>query len=101
MLPKLEDEEAKAKFKKNGVKGKRILIGSIKDHLVPNVSELNIAKEMFYSLTILYEINNTSQKLTLHNQLRNVTMNTLEMIANFFTRISHIKDQLAAIGDPV
>jgi hypothetical protein len=30
-----------------------------------------------------------------------VTMNKSETIANFFTRISQIKDQLAAIGDPV
>ena len=41
MLPEPEGEEAKAKFKKNEVKAKRrILIDSIKDHLIPNVSEL-------------------------------------------------------------
>jgi hypothetical protein len=101
MLPEPEDEEAKAKFKKNEVKAKRILTDSIKDHLIPNVSELKTAKEMFDALTRLYESKNTSQKLTLRHQLRNVTMNKSETIANFFTRISQIKDQLAAIGDPV
>jgi hypothetical protein len=39
-LPKPEDEKAQAKFKKNEVKAKRILTYSIKDHLIPNVSEL-------------------------------------------------------------
>jgi hypothetical protein len=38
MLPKPEDKEAKAKFKKNEVKAKRILTDSINDHLIPNVS---------------------------------------------------------------
>jgi signal recognition particle GTPase len=88
MLPKPEDEEAKAKFKKNEVKAKRILTDSIKDHLIPNVLELKIAKEMFDALTRLYERKNTNQKLTLRHQLRNMTMNKSETIANFFTRIS-------------
>jgi hypothetical protein len=60
MLPKLEDEEAKEKFKKNEVKDKRILTDSIKDHPIPNVSKLNTLKDMFYSLTRLYESKNTS-----------------------------------------
>ena len=101
MLLEPEDEEAKEKFKKNEVKAKRILTDSIKDHLIPNVSKLKTAKEMFDSLTKLYERKNTSRKLTLWHQLINVTMNKSETIANFFTRISQIKDQLAAIGDPV
>ena len=64
MLPEPKDEEAKENFKKNEVKAKRILIDSIKDHLIPNVSELNTTKEMFDSLTRLYERKNTSRRLT-------------------------------------
>jgi hypothetical protein len=60
MLPEPEDEEAKANFKKNEVKAKRILTDSIKDHLIPNVSKLKTPKEMFNSLTKLYESKNTS-----------------------------------------
>ena len=56
---------------------------------------------MFDSLNRLYEIKNTNRNLTLQHQLKNVTMNKSEMIANFFTRISCIKGQLVAIGDPV
>jgi hypothetical protein len=88
MLPETEDEEAKAKFKKNEVKTKRILTDSIKDHPIPNISELKTAKEMFDALTRLYESKNISRKPTLQHQLRNVTMNKPETIANFFTRIS-------------
>jgi hypothetical protein len=38
MLPELEEEDSKDKFKKNEIKAKRILIDSIKDHLIPIVS---------------------------------------------------------------
>jgi hypothetical protein len=101
MLSKAKDEEEKEKFIKNEVKAERILTNSIKDHLIPNVLELNTTKEMFDSLTRLYERRNTNCKLTLWHQLRKVTMNKSETIVNFFTRISLIKDQLATIGDPI
>ena len=38
VLPEPEEEDSKAKFKKNEIKAKRILTDSIKDHLIPNVS---------------------------------------------------------------
>jgi hypothetical protein len=75
LLPEPKEEEANTNFKRNEVKAKRILTDSIKDHLIPNVSKLNTSKEMFDALTRLYERKNTSRKLTLRHQLRNVTMN--------------------------
>jgi hypothetical protein len=100
-FPKSEDEEARAKFKKNEVKAQRILTDSIKDHLIPNVLELKTPKEMFNALTRIYESKNTSRKLTLRHQLMNMTMNKSEIVVNYFMKISQIKDQLVAIGDPV
>ena len=81
-LPEPEDEEAKSKFKKNEVKAKRIVKESIKDHLIPNVSKFKIPKEMLVSLTRLYESKNTSRKLTLRHQLKNVMMNKSEIVSN-------------------
>jgi hypothetical protein len=88
VLPEPEEEDPKTKFRKNEIKAKRILTDSIKDHLIPNVSELKTPKEIFYSLTRLYESKNTIQKLTLRHQLRNTTMKKSETIANYFMRIS-------------
>jgi hypothetical protein len=62
VLPELEEEDVEAKYKKNEIKAKRILINSIKDHLIPSVSELKTPKEMFDALTRLYERKNTSRK---------------------------------------
>jgi hypothetical protein len=96
-----EEEDAKEKYKKNAINAKRILKDSIKDHLIPNVSALKTPKEMFDSLTRLYERKNTSRKLTLRNQLKNMMMNKSDTISTYFMRISQIKDKLATIGDSV
>ena len=50
-----EGDEAKALHKKNLVKAKRIIADSMKDHLIPQVSSLKKSKEMFDSLTKLFE----------------------------------------------
>jgi hypothetical protein len=72
---------------------------SIKDQLIPNVPELKTPKEMFDSLTRLYERKNTSKKLTLRHKIRNVMMNKSKTMSNYFMKISQIKDHLVAIGD--
>ena len=71
-VPIPEGDEAKALHKKNLVKDKRIIAYSIKDHLIPQVSSLNTPKEMFDSLTKLFEGKNINQKITLINQLKYV-----------------------------
>ena len=62
------------------VKGKKIIVDSIKDHLIPQVSSLNTPKEMFDSLNKLFEGNNINQKMTLRNQLRNVKIHNAEIV---------------------
>ena len=68
-VPVPEGDEVKALHKRNLVKAKRIIIDSIKDHLIPQVSSLNTPKEMFDSLTKLFEGKNINRKMTLRNQL--------------------------------
>ena len=66
-FPVREGDEAKALHKKNYFKAKRIIADSIKDHLIPQVSSLKKPKEMFDSLTKLFEGKNINQKMTLRN----------------------------------
>ena len=54
----LEGDEEKALHKKKLVMGKRIIIDSIKDHLIPYVSPLKTPKAMFDALTKLFEEKN-------------------------------------------
>ena len=62
----------KALHEKNLVKAKKIVADSITDHLIPQVSSLMTPKEMFDSLTKIFEGKNIHQKMTLRNQLKNV-----------------------------
>ena len=54
-VPVPEGDEAKALLhKKKLVMSKRIIVDSIKDHLIPQVSSLKTPKEMFDSMTKLF-----------------------------------------------
>jgi hypothetical protein len=100
-VPKPNEDEAKAKYKKNLVKAKRIIADSIKDHFIPHVSSLTTPKQMFDALSRLYEGKNINRKTTLRTQLKNVKMQSSETIQSYFTRVSQIKEQLEAIGDTI
>ena len=100
-VPVPEGEQAKALHKKNLVKAKRIIADPIKDHLIPQVSSLKTLKEMFDSLTKLFEGKNINQKMTLRNQLKNVKIQNAETIQSYFTRVSQIKKQLEVVGEDI
>ena len=86
---------------KNLVKSKKIIAHSIKDHLIPRVSSLKTHKEMFDSLTKLFEEKNINWKMNLRNQLKNVKIHNADTIHSYFTRVSHIKEQLEAVEEEV
>ena len=96
-----EGDKAKAKHKKSLIKAKRIIVDSIKDHLIPHVSSLRTPKEMFDAFSRLYEGKNINRKMTLRTQRKNVKMQDLESIQSYFTRVSQIREQIEAIGDSV
>ena len=89
----------KALHKKNLVKAKKFIADSIKDQLIPQVSSLYIPKDMFDSLTKLFEGKNINQKMTSRNQLKNVK--NAETIQSYFTRVSQIKEHLEVVEEEV
>ena len=90
-IPVREGDEAKALHKKNLVKAKKIIADSIPYHLIPQVYSLKTLKEMFDSLTKLFEGKNINRKMTLRKQLKNVKIENAETIQSYFTRVSKIK----------
>ena len=96
-----KEEEVKEKHKKSLVKMKRIVVDSIKDHLIPHVSSLKTPKKIFDALSQLYEGKYIDRKMTLRTQLKNVKMHGSELIQSYFTRVSQIKGHIEAIGDSV
>jgi hypothetical protein len=84
---------------KNKMKEKRIVSDSVKDHLIPHISELKTTKQMYDALSRLYESKDINRNLALRNQLRNIKMGNSESISSYLMRVSQIRDQLATIGD--
>jgi hypothetical protein len=56
---------------------------------------------MFDALRKLYEGMNINRNMNLRTQLKNTKMQKGEMIQEYFSRISEIKEQLKAIGDTI
>ena len=68
-VPKPQEESEKFLWKGNQTKVRKIMVDSLKNHLVPHISKLKTAKAMFDSLKNLFENNNTSRALALRHQL--------------------------------
>ena len=88
-VPVPEGDEAKALHKNKLVMATSIIIDSIKDHLIPQVSSLKTPKSIFDALTKLFERKNINRKMNLRNQLKNVKIQNAETIQYYFTRVSH------------
>jgi hypothetical protein len=73
-VPEPEEEATKEKYKKDMIRAKRIIVDFIKDHLIPQVSSKNTSKDMFDSLTRMYEGKNNNQKMNMRTQLKNTKM---------------------------
>ena len=58
----------------------RIIVDSIKDHLIPQVSSKEIPKEMYESLSRMYEGNNINIKMDLRAQFKSTKMSKEESI---------------------
>ena len=69
-----EPEEAKvnSKHKKDMIISKRIIVDTIKDNLIPQVSSRETLKEMFGALSGLSEGRYINRKMTLRNHLKSV-----------------------------
>ena len=65
--------------KKNWIKAKTIIVDSITDQLIPQVSSLKTPK-MFDSLIKLFEDKNLNQKMDLRKQLKNVKIQNAEQL---------------------
>ena len=77
----------------------RIIVDSIKDHLIPQVSSKKTPRQMYDALSRMYEGRNINIKMNLRAQLNSMNMSKGESIQEYFTRVSKFKEQLSAIGD--
>ena len=93
--------QGRAALKKKQAKAKRVIFDSVKDNPMAVLAPLRTAKECFDTLANLYEKKAPTQRRALKKQLRSLKMEKDETVANFFSRIAQIRDQLLAIGNKV
>jgi hypothetical protein len=64
-LPETTTDEEKEEWKEDDVKARKIIIYSVRDHLLPRIANLKITREMYEALKNMFESNNTLIALTL------------------------------------
>jgi hypothetical protein len=100
-LPETTIDEEKDDWKENDIKVRKIIIYSVRDHLLPRIATLNTDYEMHDALKNMFESNNTIRALTLKNQLQYIKMTKDDIVVTFFMNISEIRDQLGDIGETI
>jgi hypothetical protein len=90
-LPDTTTDEEKNIRKEEDVKARKIIIYSVRDHLLPRIANLKTTYEMYEALKEMFESDNTLRALTLKSQLQSTKMTKGDTIATFFMKISEIK----------
>ena len=75
-------------FEKKYINAKRIILDSVKDHIIPHVSGTDFAYQMWESLSNLYQSSNQNQKMVLCEKLQSTMMAKGESITAYLTRVS-------------
>ena len=79
----------------------RIILDAVKDHVIPHISAKDHAHEMWSALTRLFESSNENRKIVLREKLKSIKMVKGEVCMAYLTRISQVRDELAAVGEVV
>ena len=70
----------------------RILIDSVKYHLVLHISQNKKTKNMFGVLKKLFENSNINRALSLRHQLSNIKMTKSDLVASYLMNIYELRD---------
>ena len=84
---------------KGEIRAQRILIESIKDSLIPYVSKLKTAKEIYEKVVELFFMITAGEAISLKQELYKMKLSREEGITSYFMRIFEIRDQLQELGE--
>ena len=97
-IPPSTDAVLLAAFNKKDIKAMRIILDAVKDHVIPHISVKDHVHEMWIALTGLFATTNENRKMVLREKLKNIKMVKGEACMAYLTRISQVRDELAAVG---
>jgi hypothetical protein len=84
-----------------GSEGQADDMDTIKDHLIPHISEKKTANEMFDALVSLYQSENKNRKMILRNKPKSIEMTRSDSITSYLMKVTQIRDQFATVGEKV
>ena len=100
-VPMPEEEDRQAAWRRHDVKARKILMDSMKSHLVFHISKVETSKDMFDTLKNLFVRGSTNRLTALRTQLHTIKMKRSESVDSYFTRVAEIKDQLGNVGEVI
>jgi hypothetical protein len=74
------------------MKARKLIIYSVRDHLLPHIANLKTAYDMYEALKGMFESDNTLRALTLKSQLQSTKMMKGNIVVIFFMKLSEIKE---------
>jgi hypothetical protein len=77
---------------KKEIKAQRVILDTVKDHLIPQLSKKKTDMEMFIALVNLFQSDNLNKKMILANKLRSVQMSKSDNVTSYLMRITQIRD---------
>jgi hypothetical protein len=80
-------------------KAQRIILDSVKDPLIPHLSEKKTTYDMWEALKNLFEAKNANQKMTLKDKMHDSKMDKGEDVASYLTHLAQVKDKLGVVGE--
>ena len=93
------DATDKEAFLKKDIKARRFILDAVKDHVIPHISAKDHAFEMWTGLTKLYQSSNENKNMVLREKLKGVLMGKCESMVSYPTKITQVRDELAAVGE--
>jgi hypothetical protein len=87
-LPETTTDLEKKVRKEDDVRARKIIIYSVRDHLLPQIANLKTAYDMYKTLKDMFESDNTLRALTLKSQLQSTKMTKDDTVALFFMKLS-------------
>jgi hypothetical protein len=82
------DSKSLASREKKEIKDERVILDSMKYHLIPHLYKKKITKEMFDALVGVFQSTNMNRKMVLRNKLRSMHMSISDNVSSYFMRKS-------------
>lgn len=78
-----------------------IILDGVRDHIIPHILGKDIKRQMWVTLTGLYQSTNENRKTVLQKKLNIFKMNKSEIVTSYLTRVQWAHHELTTIGETV